>query len=121
MRMPCLLHRYHDPGKLGETLADLADHEQVACSRGEARGHSHVIFKSIRTARPASPRPGKPGEQRRLNLELKVLPIGLALTPNAGKSPSVRPPSPPPCPQCRRLSVYHLAIPISEWFVWESI
>ena len=76
----------------GETLADLAEHEQVALlARGGKGGLGNVNFKSSTNRTPRKATPGKPGEHRTLNLELKVLAdIGLLGLPNAGKSTFIR-------------------------------
>jgi len=76
----------------GETLADLAEHEQVALlARGGKGGLGNVNFKSSTNRTPRKATPGKPGEHRRLKLELKVLAdIGLLGLPNAGKSTFIR-------------------------------
>ena len=76
----------------GETVADLAVHEQVALlARGGKGGLGNVNFKSStnRTTRKATR--GEPGEHRALKLELKVLAdVGLLGLPNAGKSTFIR-------------------------------
>jgi len=76
----------------GETLADLAEHEQVALlAQGGKGGLGNVNFKSSTNRTPRKATPGKPGEHRRLKLELKVLAdIGLLGLPNAGKSTFIR-------------------------------
>jgi GTP-binding protein len=76
----------------GEMLADLAEHEQVALlARGGKGGLGNVNFKSSTNRTPRKATPGKPGEHRTLNLELKVLAdIGLLGLPNAGKSTFIR-------------------------------
>src|SRR3979490_380255 len=76
----------------GETLADLAEHEQVALlARGGKGGLGNVNFKSSTNRTPRKATPGEPGEHRTLNLELKVLAdIGLLGLPNAGKSTFIR-------------------------------
>jgi len=76
----------------GETLADLAQHEQVALlARGGKGGLGNVNFKSSTNRTPRKATPGKPGEHRTLKLELKVLAdIGLLGLPNAGKSTFIR-------------------------------
>jgi GTP-binding protein len=76
----------------GETLADLAEHEQVALlARGGKGGLGNVNFKSSTNRTPRKATPGKPGEHRTLKLELKVLAdIGLLGLPNAGKSTFIR-------------------------------
>src|SRR6267378_2952574 len=76
----------------GETLADLAEHEQVSLlARGGKGGLGNVNFKSSTNRTPRKATPGKPGEHRTLKLELKVLAdIGLLGLPNAGKSTFIR-------------------------------
>src|SRR5882672_7439620 len=76
----------------GETVADLAEHEQVALlARGGKGGLGNVNFKSSTNRTPRKATPGKPGEHRTLKLELKVLAdIGLLGLPNAGKSTFIR-------------------------------
>src|SRR6266404_141874 len=76
----------------GETLADLAENEQVALlARGGKGGRGNVNFKSSTNRTPRKATPGEPGEHRTLKLELKVLAdIGLLGLPNAGKSTFIR-------------------------------
>ena len=76
----------------GETLGEIGEHEQVALlARGGKGGLGNVNFKSSTNRTPRKATPGKPGEHRRLNLELKVLAdIGLLGLPNAGKSTFIR-------------------------------
>src|SRR5213593_623166 len=76
----------------GETVADLAAHEQAALlARGGKGGLGNVNFKSSTNRTPRKATPGEPGEHRRLKLELKVLAdVGLLGMPNAGKSTFIR-------------------------------
>src|SRR6266853_3503008 len=76
----------------GETVADLAAHEQVALlARGGKGGLGNVNFKSSTNRTPRRATPGEPGEHRTLKLELKVLAdVGLLSLPNAGKSTFIR-------------------------------
>jgi GTPase len=78
--------------RTGETLADLADHEQTAVlAQGGKGGLGNVNFKSSTNRAPRQSTPGAPGEHRALNLELKVLAdVGLLGLPNAGKSTLIR-------------------------------
>jgi GTPase len=76
----------------GETIADLAAHQQSAVlARGGKGGLGNVNFKSSTNRAPRKATPGEPGENRVLNLELKVLAdVGLLGLPNAGKSTFIR-------------------------------
>src|SRR5213082_3487031 len=76
----------------GETVADLAVHEQVALlARGGKGGLGNVNFKSSTNRTPRKATHGEPGEHRALKLELKVLAdVGLLGLPNAGKSTFIR-------------------------------
>src|SRR3989442_883523 len=76
----------------GETVADLAEDEQVALlARGGKGGLGNVNFKSSTNRTPRKATPGEPGEHRTLKLELKVLAdVGLLGLPNAGKSTFIR-------------------------------
>jgi len=78
--------------RTGETLADLAEHEQTAVlAQGGRGGLGNVNFKSSTNRAPRQSTPGAPGEHRALNLELKVLAdVGLLGLPNAGKSSFIR-------------------------------
>ena len=76
----------------GETLADLAEHDQVVLlARGGKGGLGNVNFKSSTNRTPRKATPGESGEHRTLKLELKVLAdVGLLGLPNAGKSTFIR-------------------------------
>jgi len=78
--------------RTGETLIDLAEHEQTAVlARGGKGGLGNVNFKSSTNRAPRKSTPGEMGEHRVLNLELKVLAdVGLLGLPNAGKSSFIR-------------------------------
>ena len=72
----------------GELIADMMMvGEPVAAAWGGKGGLGNTRFKTSTNRAPRKTTKGKPGEQRRLNLELKVLAdVGLLGLPNAGKS-----------------------------------
>jgi GTP-binding protein len=76
----------------GEVLADLAtDGEKRVLARGGKGGLGTLHFKSSTTRAPRQFTPREKGEQRMLQLELRVLAdVGLLGMPNAGKSTFIR-------------------------------
>ena len=76
----------------GETIADLAQHEQKALlAQGGEGGLGNLHFKSSTNRAPRKFTPGTQGVSRDLKLELKVLAdVGLLGMPNAGKSTLIR-------------------------------
>ncbi|MGB2818835.1 MAG: GTPase ObgE [Burkholderiaceae bacterium] len=76
----------------GERLADLSGHGQRALlARGGKGGLGNLHFKSSVNRAPREFTKGEPGEQRKLQLELRVLAdVGLLGMPNAGKSTFIR-------------------------------
>ena len=75
-----------------EILADLAqDGQRALLAKGGKGGLGNLHFKSSTNRAPRQCTPGEAGEERRLNLELRVLAdIGLLGMPNAGKSTFIR-------------------------------
>lgn len=76
----------------GEVIADLDRHgKRALIARGGRGGRGNLHFKSSTNRAPRQCTPGEPGEQRELQLELKVLAdVGLLGLPNAGKSTFIR-------------------------------
>jgi GTP-binding protein len=65
--------------------------QELIVARGGRHGLGNTRFKSSTNRAPRKTTPGKPGEQRDLDLELKLLAdVGLLGLPNAGKSTFVR-------------------------------
>lgn len=72
----------------GETVADLALHEQRAVlARGGMGGRGNARFATPVRRTPRFAEKGEPGQERRLGMELRLLAdVGLIGYPNAGKS-----------------------------------
>jgi GTP-binding protein len=72
----------------GETLHDFAQlNERVLIAQGGRGGHGNSYFKSSVNRVPHKAQDGKPGEEKTLRLELKLLAdVGLVGYPNVGKS-----------------------------------
>jgi GTP-binding protein len=75
-----------------ELLGDLVAAGQVLrVAQGGWHGLGNTRFKSSTNRAPRQSTPGKPGEKRRLHLELKLIAdVGLLGMPNAGKSSLIR-------------------------------
>jgi len=72
----------------GEILADLTEHgQQAVAARGGRGGRGNTRFKSSTNQAPRKVEEGEPGEERWLQIELKLMAeVGLIGCPNAGKS-----------------------------------
>ena len=75
-----------------ELIGDLvAAGQRLLVAQGGFHGLGNVRYKSSTNRAPRQSKPGTPGEQRELRLELKVLAdVGLLGKPNAGKSTFIR-------------------------------
>lgn len=72
----------------GVELGDLVEHDQeLVAARGGDGGRGNMRFVTPANQAPRHAEPGRPGEQRNLRLELKLLAdVGLIGLPNVGKS-----------------------------------
>lgn len=72
----------------GKVITDLVEHDQeFVVARGGRGGHGNIRFATPRNPAPEIAENGEPGEERELQLELKILAdVGLVGFPSVGKS-----------------------------------
>ncbi|HGA0733487.1 TPA: GTPase ObgE [Streptococcus agalactiae] len=72
----------------GKVITDLVEHDQeFVVARGGRGGRGNIRFATPRNPAPEIAENGKPGEERELQLELKILAdVGLVGFPSVGKS-----------------------------------
>lgn len=79
---------YEGKDKYSKIVADLTNHnEKILIAKGGKGGLGNIHFKSATNQTPLFSGTGQPGEEKKIDLELKILAdVGIIGLPNVGKS-----------------------------------
>jgi GTP-binding protein len=71
----------------GEVIADIGPEQEICLLKGGRGGKGNCFFKTSVNQAPLYAQPGEPGEEKTVQLELKLIAdVGIIGFPNAGKS-----------------------------------